>query len=355
MLTPLLLVPTGPAVWDEFGHGRRNAEWIAQFALVSGASWWIFLSANTAGEAFLVLPPLLWGAARLGALRTMISALMAAVLATVGTLHGHGELGSISDPQHRQWALQSLLAVICLATLILVLSGQARDSALAAAAEREDALAEAQRLAIARLVELGSDQLADDLVGRDVPDLRGPPGRLRAQHAELADAGAAVGPGTADGRGPHRARRPAALRAGVHPAACRPPEPGGARPGPGARRRARHPGPDERHHPRRHRRPLRGPGAGHRPRPLPRGAGRRQQHVHHRHRPVGPDHGVQHRCREDARLHRGGDAGQQPGAVARPGGARRDGRPRSASSRRLPAADPRCRRGTPGVRSTGPT
>ncbi len=93
------------------------------------------------------MPPLLWGAARLGALRAMISALVAAVLATIGTLGGHGALGSIVDPQHRQWALQALLAVICLATLILVLSGQARDGALAAAAEREEALAEAQRLA----------------------------------------------------------------------------------------------------------------------------------------------------------------------------------------------------------------
>ncbi|MEO7262638.1 MAG: EAL domain-containing protein [Jatrophihabitantaceae bacterium] len=147
MLTPLLLAPTGPAVWDEFGHGRRNAEWIAQFALVTGAACWIFTSAHTTGQAFLILPPLLWGAARLGALRAMISVLAAAVLATIGTLGGHGALSSISDPQHRQWALQTLLAVICLATLILVLSGQARDSALAAAAEREDALAEAQRLA----------------------------------------------------------------------------------------------------------------------------------------------------------------------------------------------------------------
>ncbi|MEO6500668.1 MAG: EAL domain-containing protein [Jatrophihabitantaceae bacterium] len=147
MLTPLLLAPSHRAVWAEFGHGRRNAEWILQFALVTGAACWIFLSANTAGQAFLVLPPLLWGAARLGALRAMISALVAAVLATIGTLGGTGALSSISDPQHRQWALQALLAVICLATLILVLSGQARDGALAAAAEREEALAEAQRLA----------------------------------------------------------------------------------------------------------------------------------------------------------------------------------------------------------------
>ncbi|MBV9822443.1 MAG: EAL domain-containing protein, partial [Actinobacteria bacterium] len=134
--------------WDEFGYGRRNAEWLVQLSLVTAASVWVFLPSHTAGQAVLVLPPLLWGAARLGALRAMISALMAAVLATVGTLNGHGALGSIGDPQHRQWVLQTLLAVICLATLILVLSGQARDSALAAAAEREDALAEAQRLAV---------------------------------------------------------------------------------------------------------------------------------------------------------------------------------------------------------------
>ncbi|WP_408658598.1 bifunctional diguanylate cyclase/phosphodiesterase [Jatrophihabitans sp.] len=147
MLTPLLLVPTGPAVWAEFGYGRRNAEWMVQLALVTGAACWIFLPEHTAGQAFLVLPPLLWGAARLGALRAMVSALVAAVLATIGTLDGHGALSSFSDPQHRQWILQALLAVICLATLILVLSGQARDGALAAAAEREEALAEAQRLA----------------------------------------------------------------------------------------------------------------------------------------------------------------------------------------------------------------
>jgi diguanylate cyclase (GGDEF)-like protein/PAS domain S-box-containing protein len=147
MLTPLLLVPTGQAVWDEFGQGRRNAEWIVQLAVVTGAAWWVFVPAHTVGQAFLVLPPLLWGAARLGALRAMISALVAAVLATIGTLGGNGALSSISDPQHRQWALQTLLAVICLATLILVLSGQARDGALAAAAEREEALAEAQQLA----------------------------------------------------------------------------------------------------------------------------------------------------------------------------------------------------------------
>jgi diguanylate cyclase (GGDEF)-like protein/PAS domain S-box-containing protein len=147
MLTPLLLAPSRRTVWAEFGAGRRNAEWIVQLALVIGAACWIFVPTHTVGQAFLVLPPLLWGAARLGALRAMISAVVAAVLATIGTLHGAGALSSISDLQHRQWALQALLAVICLATLILVLSGQARDGALAAAAEREEALAEAQRLA----------------------------------------------------------------------------------------------------------------------------------------------------------------------------------------------------------------
>jgi diguanylate cyclase (GGDEF)-like protein/PAS domain S-box-containing protein len=162
MMTPLLLAPTGPAVWDEFGFGRRNAEWIVQLALVTGAAWWIFLPEHTAGQAVLVLPPLLWGAARLGALRAMISALVAAVLATIGTLGGHGPLGSIVDPQHRQWALQALLAVICLATLILVLSGQVRDGALAAAAEREEALAEAQLLAMlgSWTLDLASSQMA---------------------------------------------------------------------------------------------------------------------------------------------------------------------------------------------------
>ncbi|HEY0165553.1 MAG TPA: EAL domain-containing protein [Jatrophihabitans sp.] len=147
LLTPLLLAPSRRTVWAEFGHGRRNAEWIVQLALVTGAACWIFTPAHTIGQAFLVLPPLVWGAARLGALRAMISALVAAVLATIGTLSGHGTLSSISDVQQRQWVLQALLAVICLATLILVLSGQVRDGALAAAAEREDALAEAQRLA----------------------------------------------------------------------------------------------------------------------------------------------------------------------------------------------------------------
>jgi diguanylate cyclase (GGDEF)-like protein/PAS domain S-box-containing protein len=148
MLTPLLLVPTGPAVWEEFGHGRRNAEWLGQLVLVTAAAGWIFLPAHTAGQSYLIAPPLLWGAARLGPLRTMISVVVAAVLATIGTLAGHGALGSISDPQDRQWTLQTLLAVICLATLILVLSAQARDSALVAGAEREESLAEAQRLAI---------------------------------------------------------------------------------------------------------------------------------------------------------------------------------------------------------------
>lgn len=147
LLTPLLLAPSRRTVWAEFGHGRRNAEWIVQLVLVTGAACWIFIPAHTVGQAFLVLPPLVWGAARLGALRAMISALVAAVLATIGTLSGHGTLSSIGDVQHRQWVLQALLAVICLATLILVLSGQVRDGALAAAAEREEALAEAQRLA----------------------------------------------------------------------------------------------------------------------------------------------------------------------------------------------------------------
>jgi diguanylate cyclase (GGDEF)-like protein/PAS domain S-box-containing protein len=162
MLTPLLLIPTGPAVWAELEYGRRNAEWLVQLALVTGAACWIFFPEHTAGQAFLVLPPLLWGAARLGTLRAMMSALVAAVLATIGTLGGRGTLGSIGDPQHRQWTLQTLLAVICLATLILVLSRQARDGALAAAAEREEALAEAQRLAT-----LGSwtwDQGAPEMV-----------------------------------------------------------------------------------------------------------------------------------------------------------------------------------------------
>ena len=162
MMTPLLLVPTGRAAWVEFGHGRRNAEWIAQLTLAAATAWCSFIPGHTFLPAVLILPPLLWGAARLGAFRAMVSAMVAAVMATIGTLAGHGVLSTVEEPLRRQWALQILLVVMCAATLIQVLSAQARDDALAATAEREESLTEAQRLAM-----LGSwtwDLAIDELV-----------------------------------------------------------------------------------------------------------------------------------------------------------------------------------------------
>jgi diguanylate cyclase (GGDEF)-like protein/PAS domain S-box-containing protein len=158
ILTPLLVIPVR-GIRVELADTARNAEWCAQLAATVAVTYWVFVSADTAAWPFLVFLPLLWGAARLGPLRALLSVVAMAVLATNETLHGAGPFGALADPQHRQWLLQALLAATCLVTLVLVLAAQSRAAALQAVLAREQALLQAQtRLADSeRLFRLAFD------------------------------------------------------------------------------------------------------------------------------------------------------------------------------------------------------
>jgi diguanylate cyclase (GGDEF)-like protein/PAS domain S-box-containing protein len=144
MVAPLLTIPRS-GLGSGLADRRRNVEWAAQLAASLLLAAWVFVP-DSIGDSwpFVMVVPLLWGAARLGPLRALCSVAAVAVLAVPATLHGHGSLASIADPVHRQLVLQALIAVLCLVTLAVVLSAHARDEALARALDRETALLDTQ-------------------------------------------------------------------------------------------------------------------------------------------------------------------------------------------------------------------
>nr|WP_269445814.1 EAL domain-containing protein [Jatrophihabitans sp. SB3-54] len=147
MMTPLLLLPLGHLAWTELRDRRRNVEWVAQLAatmLITAASCAV---PGMGIWPFLLFLPVLWGAARLGPLRAMLGVVVIGLVTTPIALAGHGSFAVFGDIAHRQWSIQALLASLSVATLVMVLSAQAHDSAMAAIIDRENLLSEAERLA----------------------------------------------------------------------------------------------------------------------------------------------------------------------------------------------------------------
>ena len=148
MFTPLLLlVPTAAAVEAGLHSWRINAEWAAQLALSSVTAWWAFFLTTRLPVAFIAVFPLLWGAARLGPARAMTSTVAVSLIVTVGTLSDRGPFAAISDPAHRLWTFQLMLAAISVSVLALVLSAHAREKLTDALTDSEASLDQAQQLA----------------------------------------------------------------------------------------------------------------------------------------------------------------------------------------------------------------
>ena len=147
---PLLLLLTGHGVrglrsvrWDH----TRDGEWAAQLTVATAVAVLRFVMVDNVPISFLIVFPLLWGAARLGPLRSMLSVAVVSTIATIGTLHGRGAFASVADPAERLWLLQSLLATVAGSVLVLMVNAQAREQHRALAERVAGDLAEAQGLA----------------------------------------------------------------------------------------------------------------------------------------------------------------------------------------------------------------
>ncbi|MEZ0493810.1 diguanylate cyclase domain-containing protein [Kineococcus sp. TBRC 1896] len=127
----LLLAPADTRPADERRSRAALSEWAAVLLLSAAVSW-----TTTRGSwAFLVIVPVLWGAARLGVGRALSCQLVVAVVATLGTArgpapYGEGLTGSL--------ALQALLFVSGAVTLVMSLVVRSRERATVTAERREE-------------------------------------------------------------------------------------------------------------------------------------------------------------------------------------------------------------------------
>ncbi|WP_380172446.1 diguanylate cyclase domain-containing protein [Kineococcus sp. DHX-1] len=138
LVAPLLLLP--PSSWTQRpADGRRSRAAVSEWALVlvlsatvSGAVFW---NHSRGPWAFLVIVPILWGAARLGVGRALSCQLVVAVVATTGTAHGYGPYGI---GVQGALALQALLFVSGAVALVMSLVVRSRERATVTAERREE-------------------------------------------------------------------------------------------------------------------------------------------------------------------------------------------------------------------------
>lgn len=131
----------------ELREHRRNLEWLAQLGISAGITALVFLTyQGVVGSSILVLP-LIWGALRLGPLRTMITLLVIATLSTLGTNHGLGSIAARGSGAEEVLTLQVALGVLALTTMVTSVVGRLRERAMALVEERTGDLNMAERVA----------------------------------------------------------------------------------------------------------------------------------------------------------------------------------------------------------------
>ncbi|WP_432519979.1 diguanylate cyclase domain-containing protein [Kineococcus sp. SYSU DK006] len=129
LVAPLLLLPRSPLVG---GHRSRAAvtEFAAVVLVAAGVAAAVFWSRFSDPWSFLVVVPVLWGAARLGVGRALTVQLVVAVVATAGTVVG--------DPGQTDGVLQALLFTSGAVALVMSLVVRSRERAVVTAERREE-------------------------------------------------------------------------------------------------------------------------------------------------------------------------------------------------------------------------
>ncbi|WP_285623898.1 sensor domain-containing diguanylate cyclase [Kineosporia sp. NBRC 101677] len=126
---------------------RRNLEWLLQLGATTVLSALLFLTNDHLFPSMLLVLPLIWGALRLGPLRSTASLLVGALIITVGTNRGMGRIAAFDSSREGLITLQSSVAVMALAVIFTTISARLREQTVALLAQRTADLNEAERLA----------------------------------------------------------------------------------------------------------------------------------------------------------------------------------------------------------------
>jgi diguanylate cyclase (GGDEF)-like protein len=135
LVAPLLLVPELPRPARDDRRARAAlSEWMLVLVLSAAVSGAVFWNDSQGPWSFLVVVPILWGAARLGVGRALSCQLVVAVVATTGTANGLGPYrGTQGDI-----ALQALLFTSGAVALVMSLVVRSRERAVVIASRREE-------------------------------------------------------------------------------------------------------------------------------------------------------------------------------------------------------------------------
>ncbi|WP_432541493.1 diguanylate cyclase domain-containing protein [Kineococcus sp. SYSU DK002] len=135
LLAPPLLVPPAARPLDERRARAAACEWLLVLGLSVAVSAAVFWSGR-GPWAFLVVVPVLWGAARLPVRRALSCQLAVALVATAGTVEGYGPYGGTGDTG--AVALQALLFTSGAVALVMSLVVRSRERAVVLAGKREE-------------------------------------------------------------------------------------------------------------------------------------------------------------------------------------------------------------------------
>jgi len=134
LVAPLLLLPA-PRPPSDARHARLSAlEWSGVLATSAGVSATVFLAPDPGPWSFVVVVPLLWGAARLGVGRALSALVVVAVVTTAATVSTL-ETDALLEATPR---LQGLLSTAGAVTLVMSLVVRARERAVVVAGRREE-------------------------------------------------------------------------------------------------------------------------------------------------------------------------------------------------------------------------
>ena len=135
LVAPLLLMPdSSSAARDDRRARAALSEWMLVLILSAAVSGAVFWNVSRGPWSFLVIVPILWGAARLGVGRALSGQLVVAVTATTGTANGLGPyVGAQGDI-----ALQALLFTSGAVALVMSLVVRSRERAVVTASRREE-------------------------------------------------------------------------------------------------------------------------------------------------------------------------------------------------------------------------
>jgi len=144
LVAPLLLLP-GPSARPTHHHRAALTEWLAVLAVSAASSATVFWTSDldSAGAvqlgpwSFLVVLPVLWGAARLGVGRAMTCLLVIALIAMAGSAHDRGPYSVLGDTQAAV-VLQGLLSTAGAVAIVLSMVVRSRERAVVEAGRREE-------------------------------------------------------------------------------------------------------------------------------------------------------------------------------------------------------------------------